>query len=166
MDQPSIYVACQGDQATVKVVGKGTFQNAAQLKNFAEAAIQDGTQTFLIDLEECPHMDSTFMGVLAGLARKQKERAAPVPKILHLNPRTRELLTNLGLDRILNITSPATTPDPGLQPLTETPPADKETTARTMLEAHRHLVAAHPDNAAKFQDVIKFLEARAAKPPS
>lgn len=161
----SILVAQEGSSSFIKVVGKGSYQNAGLVKTYAERVAHQGVASFVIDLQECPHMDSTFMGVLAGLARQQRERQAPLPRIVHLNPRTTELLTTLGLDRILDLEAPASPAQPSLRPLRSDQPPGKTETAQTMLEAHRHLIDAHQDNAAKFQDVVQFLEAKLGQRP-
>lgn len=161
----TILVAQQGDASFIKVVGKGSYQNAGLVKSYAERVAHQGIASFTIDLQECAHMDSTFMGVLAGLARQQRERQAPAPRLVHLNSRTTELLTTLGLDRILDIESPPAPGQTPFQPLVQDRPPGKTETARTMLEAHRHLVESHQDNAAKFQDVIQFLESKLGQRP-
>lgn len=165
MVNSTILVAQQGNASFIKVVGKGSYQNAGLVKSYFERVAHQGVASFTIDLQECAHMDSTFMGVLASLARQQRERQAPVPRIVHLNPRTSELLTNLGLDRILDLESTPASSTAPLIPLSQDRPPSKAETAQTMLEAHRNLIASHQENAAKFQDVIQFLESKLGQRP-
>ena len=158
MVSPTILVSQDGPQSVIKVVGKGSFQNAALVKSYAETVSDLGVNVFTIDLQECPHMDSTFMGVLAGLARVQKAAGSDTPRLVNVNPRNVELLVTLGLDRILRLEEsppPALAP---LQPLASPNSSQKTEVAATMLEAHRHLIEANRDNESRFQDVIKFLE--------
>ena len=54
----------------VRVSGRGSFQNSGPLKDFAKEMLARGYKSFVIDLGECPVMDSTFMGTLAGIALK------------------------------------------------------------------------------------------------
>jgi anti-anti-sigma regulatory factor len=147
-------------------VGKGSFQNAGLLKAYAEQVVDLGVHIFTIDLQECPHMDSTFMGVLAGLARQQRERQSPAPRLAHVNERNVELLTTLGLDRILQLDPSPESPSSPFTPMPPAPPSEKDETARTMLEAHRHLVETNGENASKFQDVIQFLETKLGHRPN
>lgn len=157
MVSPTILVSQEGAQSVIKVVGKGSFHNASLVKSYAEKVSDLGVNTFTIDLQECPHMDSTFMGVLAGLARVQKQSGGSSPRLVNVNPRNAELLLTLGLDRILQLeVSPAETPG-DLEPLHH-PVSGKTEVAATMLEAHRNLIEANRENESKFQDVIKFLE--------
>lgn len=142
----------------IKVVGKGSFQNAALVKSYAETVSDLGVNVFTIDLQECPHMDSTFMGVLAGLARVQKAAGSDTPRLVNVNPRNAELLVTLGLDRILRLEEAAPLAEPDLKPLNPPDASEKAEVAATMLEAHRNLIEANRDNESRFQDVIKFLE--------
>ncbi len=157
MDTSTILVSLANDHSTVRVIGKGSFKNASSLKQYTESVRESGCRELHIDMRECVHMDSTFMGVLAGIASRQKAANLPPPRISHLSPRNRELLETLGLDHILVLDpddAPATS---GFSPLDTCAEPSKLDTARTMLEAHEHLIQAEPANAAKFQDVIQFL---------
>ena len=51
----------------IRPEGRGTFLESTIIKNFVERSVADGVSNFVIDLEACPGMDSTFMGMLAGL---------------------------------------------------------------------------------------------------
>ena len=54
----------------VRINGKGSFNSSPPLKGFVERRIESGETRFVIDLGDCPAMDSTFMGTLAGLAMR------------------------------------------------------------------------------------------------
>ena len=160
MDESSILVRQDGSVAIARIVGKGSFKNARLLKSYAETAVKGGAKQLVFDLQECLHMDSTFMGVLAGISSAQKKLGFKPPKIVHANARNMELLGSLGLNRILNIDTVsnaglAATPLTPLQPSQE---SSKDEVAQTMLEAHQKLIDTDSRNAAKFQDVISFLK--------
>src|SRR5207253_10559269 len=72
MDQDSngIFVARNERGAFVRVVGRGTFQNAQCLRQFGLEAIEEGCPAISLDLSGCKAMDSTFLGVLAGFGLK------------------------------------------------------------------------------------------------
>ena len=57
-----------GDLIWLRVEGKGCFQNSPMLKEFCVAMVERGALKIVVDLENCPVMDSTFMGVLSGIA--------------------------------------------------------------------------------------------------
>ncbi|NJK90609.1 MAG: STAS domain-containing protein [Blastochloris sp.] len=150
----------EGQQGIVRVVGKGSFKNARHLKKYVEKASMAGIHDFTVDLQECIHMDSTFMGVLAGLASERRREKLSLPRVVNINSRNFELLQTLGIDRIL----PLEASSPSLSNADFTPvdtsngPADKLETAQTMLDAHQTLIDVNPANAAKFQDVMTFLK--------
>jgi len=81
-------------------------------------------------------------------------------RVINLNERNRDLLTNLGLDQLFTIV--LDDPRAAAEPVKEQPlaaaPADKITQAQTMLEAHEACIEADPANAAKFKDVIEYLK--------
>ena len=68
--QTLIQVGFNESTVWVRVSGRGSFQNSSPLKDFAKEMLSRGYKTFVIDLGECPVMDSTFMGTLAGIALK------------------------------------------------------------------------------------------------
>lgn len=138
------------------MAGRGSFQNSAGLKAFAEKIIGLGHREFVVDLKDCELMDSTFMGTLAGIALRLGDSGRI--SVIRANARNLQVLANLGLDRILSIggSEPAAPPKASLQDAAEAHP---ETAERdTIIEAHENLAAAHPENAVRFKDVIEFLK--------
>jgi len=57
-----------GPAVWVRVEGKGSFLNSGNLKEFAQEMVNRGYREFVIDLEHCAMMDSTFMGTMAGVS--------------------------------------------------------------------------------------------------
>lgn len=163
-----LLVALQGDTAIVRVQGRGSFKVSATMKEFANAAIDRGCVRLVLDMAECIGMDSTFMGVLAGLAfrLKQKSEAGGIVMV-NLSLRTRGLLATLGLDQVIEPHMSGDMPDSiatlipsggsGMTTL-DNPERDTRETAVTMLEAHKDLVKLSPDNLPKFKDVLAFLQ--------
>jgi anti-sigma B factor antagonist len=144
----------------VRVEGKGSFLNSTGLKEFAKEMINRGFREFAIDLKNCPVMDSTFMGTLAGIALRLRELGQGTLHVINLNERNSDLLSNLGLDQLFCIEARAETPaspSAAQVPLVSAAP-DKVAQARTMLEAHEACVEANEANAAKFKDVLEYLK--------
>lgn len=143
----------------VRVEGKGSFLNSTGLKEFAKEMVNRGFREFVVDLKSCPVMDSTFMGTLAGVALRLRELGQGHLRVVNLNERNQDLLGNLGLDQLFTIGG---APHAGSELNTPQPlpaqAADKETQARTMLEAHEAVIEANPENAAKFKDVLEYLK--------
>lgn len=160
-----ILVAIYGGTGYVRVQGRGSFKISATLKQFGQAAIDTQCSRLLLDMAECIGMDSTFMGVLAGLAFRLRKIPNGEIVMINLNPRTRGLLGTLGLDQIIQPHLAGATPDAlkevlsisnRMQALESEEPSQK-TTAETMLEAHENLIQLSPDNLPKFKDVLTFL---------
>lgn len=165
---PSILVGTTARVVWVRVEGKGSFLNATGLKEFAKEMTNRGYREFVVDLQNCPLMDSTFMGTLTGVALRLRELGSGELRLIRLNERNRDLLTNLGLDQLMTLDQAAVAagsknemPTLGQQPAREaaltTARPDKQTQTETMLEAHQDLVEANPANQAKFKDVLEYL---------
>jgi len=153
---PSILVGTSDRTVWVRVEGKGSFANSTGLKEFGKEMTNRGYRQFVIDLDHCPLMDSTFMGTLASIALRLREFGSGQVCIINLNVRNRDLLSNLGLDRLFGMNS-----SPLGAPIQEALPVDskdKLARAETMLEAHEAVVTANPANAAKFKDVLEYLK--------
>ncbi len=165
-------VAVRYPLALVKVNGHATFKLAPPLKHFHASVAGKGCHEMVFDMGKCTGMDSTFMGVLAGIAMWPGKGRAGVTErmqvdIINLSLKTKTMLTTLGLDRILNCCARDCTPPDLAGRLAEIPavadvePLESETrrcTLDTMLQAHRHLVEADADNSIRFYDVLTYLE--------
>lgn len=162
-----------GDVVWIRVGGKGDFQNSPDLKRYALHMIGNGTSQIVVDLEDCPMMDSTFMGTLTGIAIRLKAASGGKLQIINANPRNRQLLEGLGLDLILEldidgsawkderdlVKANLTQPKPG-------GPLSKKNHAEFVLEAHEALCKANEENVRRFKDVIDFLRNDAEKQSS
>lgn len=166
-EQPvdQLLVAVHQDLAFLRVNGRGSFKVSTAMKEFAGSAIDRGCTRLVLDMAECVGMDSTFMGVLAGLAVRLRQKGGGIVMV-NLSLRTRGLLATLGLDQVIEPHMSGDLP-PDLQPFLAAAPVPMETldtrerstrvTTETMLEAHQDLVRLSPDNLPKFKDVLTFL---------
>ena len=127
--------------------------------------MDSGCREMLFDLGECVGMDSTFMGVLAGLALRLRHASGALI-LTRVGPKNRGLLCNLGLDQFLSILpvaaavaaeAPIPEATPPLAPL-DASGADRQSTMRTMVDAHEDLIRMVPANETKFQDVLTYLK--------
>lgn len=156
---PSILVGCADKVVWIKVEGKGSFLNSAGMKDFSKEMVSRGHREFVVDLKNCPVMDSTFMGTLAMIALRLRDLGQGELRVINLNERNRDLLSNLGLDQLFTIESggeagAAAPPEKAL----DAAPSGKTEQAKTMLEAHEALVAADSANLTKFKDVLEYLK--------
>ncbi|MBS0656622.1 MAG: STAS domain-containing protein [Verrucomicrobia bacterium] len=154
----SILVGVAPEAVWVQVRGRGSFQNSSCLKAFATEMIQRGHREFVVDLEECPMMDSTFMGTLTGIALKLKNAGSGEIHVVNSNARNQELMSGLGLDQILRVGDcPQARQLPASTDRLVTGDLEKRATNRTMLDAHEALCRADAANVSKFKDVLDFL---------
>jgi len=120
--------------------------------------VNRGYREFIIDLEKCLMMDSTFMGTMAGVALRLKELGRGHLHVVHCGPRSHELLSGLGLDQIFDIHSDGS-PAPQCEILDHnSADAEKKRQAETMLAAHEALCRADPENLLRFKDVLDYLK--------
>jgi anti-anti-sigma regulatory factor len=158
---PSLWIHQDGQHADVRVVGRGTFQNATLLKDTCQRLQSLGLTRLTINLHECETMDSTFLGVLAGAALRFR-RAGGEVTLTHVTGRKMELVENMCLDRLLTVRG-ADGPEPvtGFDPVAG-PVPDQVALSRTVLDAHETLSQLSEDNRRKFKDVVDFLRTELA----
>ena len=152
-----IDVAVVTPDAFVRVIGKGSYKLCPALKAFGLVALDQGCRRLVIDMASCIGMDSTFMGVVAGLTLRTNEQQGELVMVC-LSDKNRLLLETLGLaDLIRAETGRSAGGCPGgLRPLE--PAVDRTDTTTTMLQAHETLVGVAPGNEARFRDVLGYLE--------
>jgi anti-sigma B factor antagonist len=163
--EDQLLVAIQKQCALVRVRGRGSFKNAPALKRFGVSAIEKGCVRIVLDMDECRGMDSTFMGVLAGLALRLQHEFAGQVVAINLTPKTLSLLETLGLTRLIDAHEAGAAAAELTDSLgevfdvaaLENPADDRRITLETMLEAHQNLVDATPDNLTRFKDVLTYL---------
>jgi anti-anti-sigma regulatory factor len=142
------------------VEGKGSFLNSGSLKQFATEMVNRGYREFIMDLENCVMMDSTFMGTMAGVALRLKELGEGHLHVVHCGVRSRDLLSGLGLDQIFDIHSNGAAAPECRQLHQEAQASEqgKTETSHAMLEAHEALCEAAPENFLRFKDVLDYLK--------
>ncbi|MDD2237584.1 MAG: STAS domain-containing protein, partial [Kiritimatiellae bacterium] len=80
-----LLAAVTGDTAYLVVRGRATFKISPGVKTLFTSLAEKGIQQFILDMSDCPGMDSTFMGVVAGQAIRLKPSNGSVIMI-HLSP--------------------------------------------------------------------------------
>lgn len=90
----------------IRCSGRGSFSNSPVVKSLGDDYIASGGRLIVIDLETCSGIDSTFMGTLAGLARRLMPMGGAV-QIAFPSERCLCALEGLGLDALLSIEPPA-----------------------------------------------------------
>lgn len=165
---PAFLVNAYSDPVIVRIQGRASFLNAAPLSDFFRSMIAQDRHHFIVDFRDCAGMDSTFMGILAGAGIALRRLQPPGRMVLvRLGARNRELVCNLGLDRLMQIET-GTEGDSvgevsGKEEVLKGDPRvlSERERARLVLDAHENLVRADASNEAKFQDVLAFLRNQA-----
>jgi anti-sigma B factor antagonist len=160
--KPSFLVDTCSDPVAIRIEGRASFQNSPSLNEFFNTLVAQGRTRFVIDFQSCTSMDSTFLGVLAGVALQLRKQPTPGSLVLcRLGERNLELVRNLGLHRLLTVDTATSAVSTGALSVLPNLPAQGELeSARSVLAAHENLVAADAANQAKFQDVLSFLKSR------
>ena len=160
-----ILVGIIGRVFWMRVDGRGTFQNSLQAKKALQKVISQGITQLVVDLERCPMMDSTFLGMLTGTALSLREAGSGSLSVLNANQRNLQLLTSLGLDHILELdregkmwANERKEAGHALQNCCEANADCKEAQTQHVLSAHQALADLSPANECRFHDVIEFLE--------
>jgi anti-anti-sigma factor len=145
--------------AWIRIGGRASFSNSVDFKTLIHSLAQNGCSHFILDLTECLLMDSTFLGVLAGLGLKYPHNGDNKPAFELLNPnhRIEDLLENLGVVHLFRIVH-GQSPSRAMQGVGHTAEQDDGAeVTRTCLEAHETLMKVNPNNVPKFKDVTEYL---------
>jgi len=152
--------------AVIRVQGRGSFKISPPLKQFIHQIIGNhSADKILIEMSNCSGMDSTFMGVVAGIACFIKSKPPFSFQLINLSEKNKTLLTTLGVDRVVDYSLSATEEQQLLLNQLEASAqtlhsdfSDKLEAAKTTLEAHENLVEINPENLVRFKSVIEFLQ--------
>lgn len=156
-----LQAAIVGTKIFIRVTGRGSFKVSATLKQFIAEVIAKQPVTFVVlDLADCIGMDSTFMGVLAGLSGRLKQSGQTL-ELINLSEKNEALLATLGVDQVVTHYSHShghDLPAESGQSL-PTKSATKKDLAETALQAHETLVELSEENRPRFKRVIEYLKA-------
>lgn len=159
---PVFLVDAYSEPVCLKIKGRASYLNCGQLNDFFNRLIKKDKTNFTVDFEECAGMDSTFLGLLAGVALELKKDSHKGTICLNnVKNRNLELITNLGLNRILEVNPETHTPKPTINNSNHTMKSmDKSSpvSPEAILKAHQNLISADSSNLYKFQDVMSFLK--------
>jgi len=167
-DTPEFIVCAEADPVLVKINGKANYLNCSPVNDFFDFVLEQSRKNFVIDFSHCHGMDSTFLGVLAGVATKAM-RMSPQGEIslVNLSSQNKQLIRGLGLHHLptvriedgMEIDSSEVN---GSQKILGSD-CEKEASADMILQAHERLMKLNRANERRFQDVVKFLRKEAER---
>lgn len=166
-----------GDVVWLRVEGAGSRENSADVSRHVQPQILRGTDTFVVDLEQCTSLDSTFMGMLIGLAKQVRHDVQGCLHVINAKGRNAQLLRGLGVQYFCSVTEDdgpfairpgsdacgcgdyhKTRADVVFGPELEHLDLSKLELTEHCLEAHTRLCEAGKDNQEKFQHVVDLME--------
>lgn len=161
--EQSVYQVCvQPDCVFIRICGRASYVNCEPIRRFLTKALEGGKEKIVLDFKECGGVDSTFLGILVGVALELRGREdGGSMTLLRLGERNLETVRNLGIDRIAEVAEQDDLPESGL--MEELEGEETSTSRKEVYEAHKRLMALSSDNARKFHDVVTFLEQRLAE---
>src|SRR5688572_9421098 len=106
MPPPNLTVCLADNEVWIKMSGRANFTCSVDFRTVVNKLHDRGFKTFVLDLTDCLLMDSTFLGVLAGLGLKFNQAgngsANGAIHLLNANGRISDLLDNLGVTHLFS----------------------------------------------------------------
>jgi anti-anti-sigma factor len=159
MTPAHMMVAVEGGTVYLKISGRASVACSVDFQKLVSGLKERGFSNFVCNLKDCPMMDSTFLGVLAGFSLKLMQSVSgskePLFVLANANERVSDAIDNLGMSAYFKFANDTCE----THQYNETGPcsASKLDIARTSLQAHTLLMSLHPANIDKFKDVAEFL---------
>ena len=166
--EPILYARMPDGIVVIRVLGKGTHQQASNLLHvFQTTRDLNPPPFYVIDLDQCTTMDSTFMGTLASIGLFQRREQGSSVVVTNLSDHVRNLLNTLGLQYILDLRAEhgktmEHVDSEAFKPA-DPPAISNLDRILMMIEAHEQLVDANDGNEIKFESVLKNLRESLAR---
>lgn len=148
--------------AVLRVVGPGVCRDCGRFENALLDVEKLDRETLVLDLSECPRIDSTFAGALLRLASRLHERRSrgrPLRVVLAgLKDQVSDVLDTLCVrDVFENVALPL----PALGAVEPVPVTDRDRPREEILalslDGHQRLSELNPENAARFEHLLPLL---------
>jgi anti-sigma B factor antagonist len=152
-----VEVGIDGDRVMARVMGSATHKHSQPFQEFALAMVSVGYRRFEVDLGQCLMLDSTFVGMLAGLAIKLAADGGTVA-LLRATPDCAEAIQSLGVAGLFSLRRDGASQLEvvSLRPL-PLEPRSFEAWACMVLEAHELLSRASAKNRTRLREVLQYL---------
>lgn len=153
----TLYFAELPNRLYFQVSGLANMDLANPFQKLTQLKLKESQTHFFVDLKECRGMDSTFMGVLIGIAMYDEGEKKVEVHVLNANSHNKKLMCSLGIDQILNIV-PETTPLPSELQFTEISANFSTDRIKLIHRAHQNLVDIDPRNADQFGPFLNLIK--------
>lgn len=151
-----LQVARSEDAIYVCVTGHGNMVNSTTFKDFVDDMLRRGYRAFILDLKACSGLDSTFMGLIAGIAQFE-EKARTQVMVVNPPDHCRRLLEDIGLANFINIRDEEFELPALEMEVLEQIELDPKERIRLIQNAHKNLVDIDNRNEKKFGAFLKML---------
>ena len=132
--------------------------NCNPLRTFLQEMVEEGNRFFVIDFQHCSSMDSTFLGILVGLALQLRKLEVAVKlTLINLEGRNLETVKNLGIHKIADVSTSYVRNSKDLESL-KNQSYREEANPETIYKAHKTLLELNDKNSRIFRDVVNYLE--------
>jgi anti-anti-sigma regulatory factor len=165
-NQDELTAAYFENSVMIRISGRGSFKTSSPLKQFIHHVIDDTSiKKIIVDMTNCVGMDSTFMGIIAGLSCYMKKKANIEQfKLINLSKKNEKLFITLGVNQVIDYSLfSASTQESAVSSLQKEETLvlvdqDKLEMAKTSLEAHTALMKMSQENEKKFRAVVEYLQ--------
>jgi anti-sigma B factor antagonist len=156
--QTGYYEVAAGKNAVyIRVHGLASMSNCLCLRTFVEQMLDSGSNLVVVDLADCAGMDSTFMGVLAGVATYEQHGQNPRLAAVNVKDPILKLLQNVGLTELLFVdTEHMGSPNLDFVRLDEQ--RGEEERIALVRSAHQNLMKLSDKNEETFRPYVELLE--------
>ncbi len=154
-----IMFACVEHCCYFKLSGELRYTNATGMDDLVERlfAAELRCKQLVVDLNQASFMDSTYIGLLASLARYCQQQNLPKPTLFSTAPQVNELLFSLCLDQAFEIVQQPTHHDVDMTSVAAQSYSDQQK-GLMILHAHEALIALNEKNKTEFQSVVDILK--------
>lgn len=147
------------DFVIVRIKGFANYSNAPLFNKFLSRTLDRNYIKYCIIFDECTGIDSTCLGILAGLLLKLRAKHG-ICLFCGLKPRQLECVRIVGLDRFVHIVDhmPSSLAEANHEIEQNLPQSPLKISPELILEAHKFLMEISEHNKMHFKDVVLLLE--------
>jgi anti-anti-sigma factor len=158
MDNGNVLHASHNNVHVLRFIGDIRYTLSPSIDRYLEEIFTGHKPAgFVIDLTEADSIDSTNLGLLARLATRMQRLDARRVTIVSNRADINSVLTSMALDEVFDIIEDTRLETGAAQEVPQIN-TDRETLARTLIDAHRALMDINEHNRAMFRDVVTALE--------
>lgn len=150
-----IEVAHTENTVLLRAVGLGDMHIAPTLNEFVLASLEKGWSHFVLDLQKCTGMDSTFMGTIVKISSEIRE-AEGWFCLINVSAENRNLLKMLGVWELVDVKE--SFPVEAVETERLLPTDNPRERLRQIQLAHQHLVEIDERNRKRFGPFLASLE--------